>query len=369
MTTILVIEDETPLLEEIVTLLRFEGYEVYSASSGEVGVQLARQHIPDLIISDIMMPGLDGYGVLLQLQDDPMTSKLPFIFLTAKSDRAHMRYGMELGADDYVTKPFARDELLAAIRARLEKQKTVAQEYERRMNELRESLVLALPHELRTPLTSLVGYAELLKMDSAILSPDQVVQMAESIRQSGQRLQRQIENFLLYAQLELQRQEASDNVVCGTQALTASGDVVADAAYCRAGVRGRAHDLNVRAENVPVLVTAQCLRKIVEEVVDNACKFSPVDTPIDVLSGPAEAGDAFIVQVTDRGRGMTAEQIRKVGAYVQFERRLYEQQGTGLGLTIAKQLAIMLGGSLSIESEPRQWTKVVVSLPVAAEAG
>jgi len=182
MTTILVIEDETPLLEEIVTLLRFEGYEVYSASNGEKGVQLARQHIPDLIISDIMMPGLDGYGVLLRLQDDPMTSKLPFIFLTAKSDRA-----------DYVTKPFARDELLAAIRARLEKQKIVAQEYERRMNELRESLVLALPHELRTPLTSLVGYAELLKMDSAILSPDQVIQMAESIRQSGQRLQRQIE--------------------------------------------------------------------------------------------------------------------------------------------------------------------------------
>lgn len=102
MTSILVIEDEAPLLEEIVALLRFEDFEVIGAPDGNVGVQLARAHLPDLVISDIMMPGLDGYGVLQALQDDPATNRLPFIFLTARADHAQVRQGMQLGADDYV---------------------------------------------------------------------------------------------------------------------------------------------------------------------------------------------------------------------------------------------------------------------------
>ena len=121
MTKILVIEDEAPLLEEILQTLHYEGYQVAGAPDGQVGLQMAQRDQPDLIISDIAMPRLDGYGVLKGLRQDPATAATPLIFLTAKAEKTFMRHGMELGADDYVTKPFTNSELLSAVRARLDR--------------------------------------------------------------------------------------------------------------------------------------------------------------------------------------------------------------------------------------------------------
>jgi DNA-binding response OmpR family regulator len=106
-----------------------EGHTVTGAPNGMIGVSLAQRDLPDLIICDIMMPGMDGYSVLLELQRSPETSTIPFIFLTARTDRESQRQGMELGADDYVTKPFTRSELVAAVTTRLQKQAAVARKY------------------------------------------------------------------------------------------------------------------------------------------------------------------------------------------------------------------------------------------------
>lgn len=119
MDKILVIEDERPLLEEALDALRYADFEVIGAENGLVGVQLAREHRPDLIVCDITMPELDGYAVLQELRCDSATATIPFIFLTARAERIDVRKGMELGADDYLTKPFQHSELLTAIRARL----------------------------------------------------------------------------------------------------------------------------------------------------------------------------------------------------------------------------------------------------------
>jgi DNA-binding NarL/FixJ family response regulator len=119
MATILVIEDQRQMLENLVDLLELEKFKVFSARDGSQGIALARQHRPDLILCDVMMPELDGYGVLRALRADKTTSTVPFIFLTAKSDAADLRTGMNLGADDYLTKPVTRRDLLAAIAARL----------------------------------------------------------------------------------------------------------------------------------------------------------------------------------------------------------------------------------------------------------
>lgn len=115
MKTILIIEDEDPIRLNIMDLLDAENYNVISATDGVKGVQLARDHHPDLIVCDIMMPELDGYGVLAELRGDAATASIPFIFLTARAERSDQRRGMELGADDYLTKPFTRRELLDAI--------------------------------------------------------------------------------------------------------------------------------------------------------------------------------------------------------------------------------------------------------------
>ncbi|MBD2200054.1 MULTISPECIES: two-component system response regulator [Calothrix] len=122
MTKILVIEDEELVRENILDLLEAEDFDTIAAANGKIGLNLALSEIPDLILCDMMMPELDGYGVLTTLRQDPATATIPFIFLTAKSAKADFRQGMDMGADDYLTKPFTRAELLSAIVNRLEKQ-------------------------------------------------------------------------------------------------------------------------------------------------------------------------------------------------------------------------------------------------------
>jgi CheY-like chemotaxis protein len=126
---ILVIEDQVKILENILETLELEGYQTQGASNGTAGVQLARAHHPDLIICDVMMPGMDGYAVLMELQNNPETATIPFMFLTARADRDSQRQGMELGADDYLTKPFTRSELVAAVATRLNKQDAYGRKY------------------------------------------------------------------------------------------------------------------------------------------------------------------------------------------------------------------------------------------------
>ena len=121
MKRILIIEDELEMLRNLTTILRLEKFRPLSAENGQVGVDLAKQQKPDLILCDVMMPGLDGYGVIAALRADVETVTIPFIFLTAKAEKLDIGAGINLGADDYITKPVSKADLLAAIRSRLER--------------------------------------------------------------------------------------------------------------------------------------------------------------------------------------------------------------------------------------------------------
>ncbi len=129
MKTILVVEDEAQTRDIFCQCLVFEGFRAIAAESGKVGVQLAKQHHPDLIVCDIMMPDLDGYEVLHLLRQERATAAIPFIFLTAKVTMADLRQGMGLGADDYLTKPCTLEQFLAAIATRLQRQQTLQMYY------------------------------------------------------------------------------------------------------------------------------------------------------------------------------------------------------------------------------------------------
>src|SRR5689334_172440 len=143
MRKILIVDDNNDIRENIAEILTLAGFETYTAENGKKGVELAMQHFPDLIICDIMMPELDGYGVLHLLKRNPATEHIPFIFLTAKADRSDFRKGMGMGADDYITKPFDDVELLDAIEVRLKKQDVLQGKYssdEKGVNELLKDL-------------------------------------------------------------------------------------------------------------------------------------------------------------------------------------------------------------------------------------
>ncbi len=136
--TILLIEDNVEMSENIASILELEHYHVLTAENGKIGVTLAQQHLPDLILCDIMMPELDGYGVFHVLGKDDLTSAIPFIFLTAKADKAEIRTGMNLGADDYITKPFDGSDLLKVIEVRLNKNDKLRSIFKNDLNDVSE---------------------------------------------------------------------------------------------------------------------------------------------------------------------------------------------------------------------------------------
>jgi DNA-binding NarL/FixJ family response regulator len=121
MKKILIIEDEPEMRRNLVTILRLEKYQPLDAPNGRLGLEAARTQSPDLILCDVMMPEMDGHAVLLELRNDPATMNIPFIFLTAKGEKVDFRAGMNLGADDYLTKPVAKADLLDAVRVRLQR--------------------------------------------------------------------------------------------------------------------------------------------------------------------------------------------------------------------------------------------------------
>jgi two-component system sensor histidine kinase/response regulator len=366
MTTVLAIEDEPAILENILETLEFGAFTALGAKNGLVGVNMARQHLPDLIVSDIMMPEMDGYAVLNELRNDPTTASIPFIFLTAKTERESIRHAMQIGADDYLTKPFTPSELLVAINSRLERHTRIVEEQQQKLKELRGSLIYMLPHELRTPLNSVLGYAEMLISDAADMQADEVADAARYIQKGGLRLLRMIENFLITAQLEIQKDDA-EWIAKLRDARTSFPEVdIANLAQAKAEKVGRTTDLEIDVQKVEALrISQDNFKKIIEELVDNAFKFSKPRTPVQISARPDQ--DAYLIQITDCGRGVTTQQIAAIGVYMQFERWLHEQQGSGLGLNIAQGLINLHGGNLKIESTLTEGTTMSIRLPLAPE--
>jgi two-component system, sensor histidine kinase and response regulator len=364
MKKVLVIDDSPEIRLIIEETLGMFGFATVSAEDGETGVGLAREHLPDLIICDVNMPKLDGFDTLTRLRETENTATIPFMFLSGAVERPNVRRGMELGADDYLTKPFTPSELLAAVNARLEKKAELERKSEKKLDELRGKMTLALPHELRTPLNGIMGLASILIDDHAAMKPGQVLETAQLIHDSANRLHRLIENFLAYAQIELMSKDAKNILSTASASATPAAPIISQAAHGVAVRREREKDLNLDVRPATIPVIADNFQKIVEELVDNAFKFSEKGTPVRIMAGVLE--QTFSLHVINTGRGMTAAQIAGIGPHVQFEREKYEQQGAGLGLVIAKRLTELNGGKFSITSTPGQQTRVSVTFPAPA---
>jgi len=358
MAKILVIEDEPHLLEGIMDILAIEDFETFGAPNGRLGIEMANQFGPDLIICDIMMPEVDGYGVLDELRRQPQTATIPFIFLTARTDRSDMRRGMELGADDYITKPFTQSELMGAVHARLDKKRVT----DARVQALSDNFIWALPHELRTALAGIWGYARMLLDYAHSLTPDDIIQMSSGIDKAAQRMNHLFENYLLYAQIEIASAHVERVAALISQAMDNPEAHLSEIALQVATNFNRAKDLKMLNQNAPIQMGEEQFRKIVTELIDNAFKFSDEGTPIEIQA--FTRADKYHLHIKDYGRGMTAEQLSQIGAYMQFERRLYEQQGIGLGLIIARRIVELHGGEFSIKSEYKTSTQVELSIPL-----
>jgi two-component system sensor histidine kinase/response regulator len=359
MKRILVIEDEPSVRQIVVEALQTRGWQPVEAVDGEEGLDRALAELPDMILCDIQMPKMDGYGVLRGIRQNagPLAT-VPFLFLTGHGDKPMMRQAMEMGADDFIVKPFTISELLAAVDARFQKQAIIAQSLEKKLDALRDSLRFALPHELVTPLNTILGFANLL-VDGTTGRTEQVREYASHIKEAGERLRALIEKFLVFAQVELTITDSKQREAYTNRPPAPTEETVLTVAERVANENGRVPDLKFAVEAVEHRVAPSHLERLIRELVENACRFSPSGTPIQVRSG--RPSERFELRVTDEGRGFTPDQIQQVSANIQFDRKLAEQQGSGLGLAICRRIAEIYGGSLEIESDGK--TVVRVELP------
>jgi signal transduction histidine kinase len=367
MKRILVIDDEEWLRDMVQMALHQKGYDVVQAENGGAGIVAARKELPDLILCDVNMDGMDGYHTLSSLRNEPATASIPFILMTGLADNAGMRHGMELGADDYLPKPFTVEALYAAVEARLKKTQTLRQEAEKKLSDLRDNISLMLPHELRTPLNGILAYGEILVAEAATLPAQEIAEMGQVIYESGKRLERLIENFLIYAQLELLSADPQKISALRQKQTLAPRALIAERAGHVAAAAKRQADLRLTIEEAPLPISEEYLGKIVEELAQNAFKFSPPGSPVSIVL--ADTPNGFILSVTDQGRGFSTEHITKVGAYMQFDRKMHEQQGLGLGLSIAKRMTELHGGTLTIQSQRGAATMVALKLPKTPAPG
>ncbi len=353
MKIVLVIDDEPSVLESHRVLLEEAGYRVLTAADATTGLALARRHLPDLVLCDILMPGTDGPTVLETLRRDPELGDRPFVLITGHPGRFSPREGMEKGADDFLVKPYNAGELLRCVEARLRRAEIPGRVDEAILHHLRATVTRTLPHEIFTPLAGVLGLLEVLLSSDPPLDAAETREILGEIRDCGWRLHRTLRNFVAILDLETPVQGGA--VPSGPPGPCAAQPLVVETARQVAANHRRSADLQVTCPPCTMPLRTDALRTIVEELVDNAFAFSRSGSPVRVLCGPGPR-----LAVTDEGRGMTAEQLAQVGAFRQFERATHEQQGLGLGLALVQRLVARHGGRLQIASEPGGGTTATV---------
>jgi two-component system, sensor histidine kinase and response regulator len=348
---ILVIEDAVEILENIRELLSEAGWTVHCATNGLEGVQVARTVLPDLILCDVMIPGCDGFEVLSTLRSDSLTASIPLLFLTARIDRSSMRRGMELGAEDYITKPFTRQELLGAVQARMERSEFLAEKFRRQVEDLREGLARTLPPQLLTPLNGILGLSSILVDEYESIKRREVKDLARSIGESGQELHRMIKKFLTYSELRMIRLDSSRVESLNRDNLSNVSDIgertmrsLEDDAVCQGRIESSWADGMVN-------ISPFHLQRLLEELLDNACRYSIPGAKVRLST--QSRGDRYRLAVENQ----TTEE---------FQTRLDSEElavGQGLGVVIARSICELYGGTLRFESSKGEWTIAHVELP------
>lgn len=368
MSKILLVEDEAPIREEVLDWLAYEGYQAIGAENGRQGLQIAVRERPDLILSDIAMPVMDGHELLIEVRSTPALSDIPFIFLTASAERDSMRRGMDLGADDYLTKPFTHAEVLNAVRSRLERTSAHSEQVqakfalmssalneERHKRLLKSRLVAMFSHDFRNPLASILTSVGILKNYEDRLTPEQRHRHIERVEGSVRLLIQMIDDMLALAEMENGSIEFTPQPLNCTEFIESILDEFRIIDQERHPIIFSSR-LDGKFNGDPKL-----LRQIITNLTANALKYSPDGAAVSIAL--AEADDRVTITVQDAGIGIPAESLSKI--FEPFHRAANSKNinGTGLGLSIVKDCVERHQGAISVTSEINRGTTFIVELP------
>ena len=350
-TTILVIDDEPAIRIGLAATLSRRGYAVMTAMNGDDGYLKAKQTPPDLIISDVMMPDLDGLAMKEQMSADPQLAHIPFIFLTARTGSEDRVSGIRSGADDYITKPFVTEELIARIEALLRRVKTeqerageqAKQAAQEQMEKLRREVLQNFNHELRTPLGNVMMSLDMV-VNRKFATPEEQGEFIRIAHSSADRLESLLSDIILLSDIDQNRLNTL------RQPLDVENNILAPIKrrlerYASKNLQF-VHELELKGTiSAPRREFSQSL----VHLLDNAFRFSPDSGVVKLTVRSGENGGAsFMVQ--DEGQGIPVELREKVFErfYQVSQGDAREYQGLGVGLTIARAVLSSLGGEVKI---------------------
>jgi len=371
--SVLIIDNVADNFDVIESILSDQDYQLHYAANGRDAIAGLSIFQPDLILLDVMMPEMDGIEVCKRIKASPEWQTVPIIMVTALNSKSDLANCLNAGADDFISKPINSIELRARINSMLRiKQQynsiqnlSTIQAYtikilESTLDELRGTFSSRMSHELNTPLSGIIGAIDLLLADLENMDIAEIREMLGWADESVHRLESLTNNFLIYLELESSKIRQSSFNSSHTKLSISSIESMLQLYTQRAN---RSNDFIFSIESAEISLSEKYFLTIINELVDNAMKFSSLGTTIKVSSQVVE--EMFNLSIQDLGRGMTEDQIDKIGAFMQFDRKIYEQQGIGLGLRIVKKIVELAGGKFSINSIYQQETTVNISLPIA----
>jgi len=365
MPTILIIDDEPALLLGLAAKIKRQGYTVITATDGSDGFQKAKESLPDLIISDVMMPPPNGFELRKLMNLEPKLASIPFIFLTARSGAEDRIGGLQDGADDYITKPFETEELFARIKAVFrrvqseqargrEEMKAIAQQD---LEKLKQSILQNFHHELRTPITNILLPLE-LAAEHRFDNPEEQSRFFRIALSNADRLDSLVTDLILLSNID------QGNLNSIRQAMDLRNNLIVP--IQKRLDRYKQKNLNLTLdcpEPGTILAPRHEFTHAIIHLMDNAFKFSPGNGKIYLKVAPDNQGGATLL-VQDEGPGIPTDLREKV-----FERFYQISQGDsreygglGVGLTIARAVFRNLGGTVEILESP-QGCRVRAYLP------
>ena len=375
---ILVVDDTPTNLKVVINYLRTYGFKLLMADDGESCLKQVKIRHPDLILLDVMMPGMDGFEVCRILQADEMTRQIPIIFMTALSNEADKVKGFEVGAVDYITKPIQQMEVLARVNThlRIQRQARELQQANQKLIQLnadKDKFFSIVAHDLKGPFMPLLGNAELLTEMGDVLPPAEVKQLGAAIQRTGRNVFSLLENLLAWARLQMGRMEYSPQLLDMSDIAIKNVELLSgNAAIKQIDLRNE-----VKAETW-VYADENMLDTVIRNLINNALKFTPQGGQVTIAAQLGirnwELGvDSFVipnssllipnyieVSVADTGGGMSEETRQKLFKLDQHVTTVGtgHETGTGLGLIICQEMVIKSGGRIWVESEVGRGTTV-----------
>ncbi len=324
--------------------MELHGYFAITAEDGEKGLLMAHEEDPDLIIMDVMMPGIDGFSLVKHLRKNPAFKLTPIIFISAKVKPEDMRTGMDLGADDYITKPFSTDILLKAVKSKLEKYRQLKESLINKKDYSVHKVFFKVSHEINTSLNGILGSVNILENFGQDLDEQERKQMLESIRISAHRIGTVFENNQWVKRISVADLGSTDEYFEQEQPISNLFNEALWARFTNDDRERVALDLQEGSFSLSMDIA----RKIVSELLSNALKFSISASP-GRISGELTA-HGYKLTLYNQGKAFEVNEEELLHMYHQPDREILEQQGMGVGLFIVISLLKFLDMPYKIQS-------------------